>query len=502
MGKIFEQKINNFSGGLSEDKRIQVANKYSVTKHFDAFSFPHKLVPRFKTVDNNGTLPNRTKTITRFLYAPYLSAGAFRLYGYGVVTGTTKPAVYMLDVDSGSALSTLDWTAPAGNESGTAGRNLNVFFYYKNYIYMWDAGTGLVRFDTTAVQAFNDIYFPVAYTNVIQPVHHPSDDIAYFFHDNIILKIDNTTLTDNVLVLPTNLKITSACAYGNYLAIGCVTLGTANQKSIVYLWDRDSSLTTLTERIDFGEGNIQHLFVLDNKLMVIMGYYLNSNLAGTKSKILVKERSGLFSTTLNELLVESNAVTVFTSTNSVIKDNKIYFAAEATLNGDSRLGVWVVDSSGRMTMDFQEENANGSYSGIYNTGNIWWIAYGGNGSISYTSDSQVFSTTLSSVYESLIFNGGDQSKVWKLISVIVSTEPLPTAGQIVLKYRKNEETAWTTIFTSGVDNSISHEAINIESSGATLPQFNEISFQINSTGGAAVTGLSFKYEEISSGLSN
>jgi hypothetical protein len=71
---------------------------------------------------------------------------------------------------------------------------------------------------------------------------------------------------------------------------------------------------------------------------------------------------------------------------------------------------------------------------------------------------------------------------------------LPADNSIVLKYRKNEETSWTTILTSDTDNAISKSAINI--SGATLPAFKEIQFRIESLGGAILTGLKFKYELI------
>ena len=72
---------------------------------------------------------------------------------------------------------------------------------------------------------------------------------------------------------------------------------------------------------------------------------------------------------------------------------------------------------------------------------------------------------------------------------------LPAAGSVVLKYRKDEETSYTTIFTHTTDNSLSHSAINIESSGATLPEYREIQFRIESTGNAEITSFSFVYED-------
>jgi len=77
---------------------------------------------------------------------------------------------------------------------------------------------------------------------------------------------------------------------------------------------------------------------------------------------------------------------------------------------------------------------------------------------------------------------------------------LPTAGQVVMKYRVNNETSYTTIFTDTTDNDITHSAVNIESSGATLPQFRELQLRVESTGNAEITGISLKWEEIDSKL--
>ena len=75
------------------------------------------------------------------------------------------------------------------------------------------------------------------------------------------------------------------------------------------------------------------------------------------------------------------------------------------------------------------------------------------------------------------------------------TEAMPTAGQIVLSYKADGETSYTTIFTNTTDDDVYHEAVNIESSGLTLPEFREISFRIASTGNVVVKGLKFRHTE-------
>ena len=73
---------------------------------------------------------------------------------------------------------------------------------------------------------------------------------------------------------------------------------------------------------------------------------------------------------------------------------------------------------------------------------------------------------------------------------------LNSEGQVVLKYRKDNETTWTTIFTNTTENSISHEACNIESTGENLPQFKDIQFRIECSGSVGLLGLRFRYEEL------
>ncbi|GAH30408.1 unnamed protein product, partial [marine sediment metagenome] len=74
-----------------------------------------------------------------------------------------------------------------------------------------------------------------------------------------------------------HLYITSICEFGNYLAIGAAPLSGLGG-SVVYLWDRDSSLTTLSEIIDFGEGNLRVLEEIDGVLIGI------SSVGGTSDR--------------------------------------------------------------------------------------------------------------------------------------------------------------------------------------------------------------------------
>ena len=45
MSKTVEIKVNNFSGGISDDPRKESASEFIITKHFDIFSQPNRLTP-------------------------------------------------------------------------------------------------------------------------------------------------------------------------------------------------------------------------------------------------------------------------------------------------------------------------------------------------------------------------------------------------------------------------------------------------------------------------
>ncbi len=501
--KIIQTIIDRFDGGISEDKRSKTSSKYSLTKHFDALTYPHKLVPYYTTTN----VETKSQLIKDFVFAPR-SASTYRLFGHGTTIGGVNSCVFMIDPTDTDAT----WITEEVSNAGSAlSRSLGCFAYYKNFIYMWGGGTKLIRFQYDSGAAFNDAYQSspsIAYTTIAKPVHHSADDILYLFSDNKVHTQTNSTTGFNeaVLTLPDIYKITCACAYGTYLAIGCVTKRTYDQQSVVYLWDRDSSLTTLTERIDFGAGALTHLACLDNKLIGVVNYYLDDSLNLYKAgKVIVKQASGQTTITLNEMTSDS-PVSAYMSISEFIENNILYIPMAIPLNGDTRNGIWAINSNGRMYIDFVEEEVDSAttktYQAIFKVAGYWWIAHSADGSINRTVTTRAYSSTMASIYESLIFNAGDSSLTKKLLGVEVMTEPLPSGASVVLKYRKDGDLdgSWTTIFTEATDDSVSHGAVNIESSGASLSTYKEVQFRIESLGGAVITGLKIKEEIIDKNL--
>jgi hypothetical protein len=183
------------------------------------------------------------------------------------------------------------------------------------------------------------------------------------------------------------------------------------------------------------------------------------------------------------------------------------------LNGSVRDGIWSIGrSSATSSLALIHERTSNNntalatgnnITGFFSMGDYLFQSYSISGTYSMTkTDDSATAFSHNSVYETKVFNGGqhgfDASYYKDLKEITVMTEYMPTAGQITLAYQTNADigtSTWTTIFTNSTDNSISHTAVNIESSGAALPRdYKEIAFRILSTGNAVVTGLRFSEE--------
>ena len=87
MAGIAEIKINNFSGGVSDDPRENNASKFQVTKHFDIFSNPTRLTPyrslEADTDDGSTATGMKQYSVRDFLY----HSSSAKLFGLGQTAG-------------------------------------------------------------------------------------------------------------------------------------------------------------------------------------------------------------------------------------------------------------------------------------------------------------------------------------------------------------------------------------------------------------------------------
>lgn len=462
---------------------LRSASGFARMQHFKVF--PHRLVPQFSNKANE----SKSLSITRFIYAPWLSSGGYALFGLGVVSG--HPAVYIKDGGGSHDPISETWGTPSNGDSAASGsRNSTVFFHYKNYAYFFSSGTALSRYgDLTGSPTLSLTYQSISYTNLAEPVHHPADDCAYFFHDNVVDRLNNTTYTSAVLTLPDNMVITAADAHGDYLAIGCKSKsGLGN--SIVYLWDRDSSLSTVTAKYNWGRGDLKHLASLEGVLTGVTDYFTSSTLGHSAGKMIIKQLIGGQPKITSEYMVTD---TSYFTGNKFVTDEKLHFAFELARDGGYIHGIWAVDAQGHVEVPESEAETDAitaglRYQGIYKLGEYWFLAHSNDGSVNRTDDQNNY--TYTSILETTFIGKPDVKS--QFVGASVSFEPLPTGATVTLLYRKVGTTSWTTVKT------VSTLAATVlsadkDASGKAIT-FNELQYRIESTGGAVITGLEYTHE--------
>ncbi len=497
-GQIVETKITDFTGGITNDPRDTRAGVCRMCTNFDIMTDSRRMLPYFSSVSGDSAASTSQKQ--NFCVGLWTASNpdVWRLFSLGRQSAQDRAEVLMKDLaaNGNDDLADDTWLTPTANQSASGAARYELFHYYHKTgkIYGARANQYIWEFTPDGSTAWADSkYDATSITNLTQAITHSADDIMYFGVDNKIIKNDNGTFSVG-LTLSTKHYVTSVEERGQYLAISVAHVSGTGQ-SRVFLWDRNSSLTTIAANIDWGEGVVKVIGEVQGELV---GISVCTDATRLTKRIIFKRYAGA------GLAVKIGELTCSTATLFLAKqkkDDRLYFMLSATINGAVREGVWSVGFvNGRFSLahestpDNDTALGNGVLKNFFFVGDFLFTSYTTNASayaLSKTNTSQNYSAT--SIWESTIFNAGDVSLKKDLIGISVGAEPLPSGGQIVVKYKTNAETSYTTILTEATDDSLSDSAVNIESSGATLPKdYKEICFQILSTGGAVITGFSFK----------
>jgi len=484
-----------WEGGISDDPRAArlfrgtfLVNSFVITKHFDIFSSPGRLISyrSFKADTNDGSTPTGMKAhfIRDFLYP----SASGKLYGLGQTGGGLTEISIKADATTGN------WT-PASATGNGAVKN-GCFVEYKDYAWGFQGANQVFKWGLlSGVPAITNSVSTTAsaITSVAQGVI-AKDDNLYLPYNNIIARVTSGgTFNDAVLTLPTNFKITSICNYGNYLAIACAPISTFNGASKVFLWNLTSP--DVQEAVDWGEGELRILETIEGMLVGITDRYLNNSTGAGRGSMIIQTYQGGSPQVVKEIF--TLAITGKTMPQSkAVKNNRLFFAAKIMTDSAGTTyneGIW---SFGRksssypyiLSLDLIDENIN--TSGIQAFGsaaNYFFVAHSADGSIDKTDE--VANYTFTSIWESQIFTWGASMLDKVLESVRVSFRKLATGENLTLKYKVDGATSWTTIGTFNTVGELSHTFVNIESTGADFASGKEFQFRLEGTGGLEVTGF-------------
>lgn len=506
--------MNKFSGGIVNDLRDPSTGVAKVVSNFDINTSPNRLIPYRSSEDGNSNSANDTMQnfcIAKNTSSP-TSANDYSLFGLGRLTASDKVRIFKKNLSTGASTDLDDntWTETANNVgSAVSTVNYNLFIYYprlgmifgahgNRYIYEYDPDGGTAMNETDA-----DL---TAFTNIAQGIVHSKDDILYVPYDNKIAKNDNGTWTVAALTLPTQVYITSICEYGNYIAVATAPISGLGS-SRVYIWDRDSSLTTLTENIDWGDGIIKVIEEMDGFLIGISSSAITGGSTPIqKNKITFKYYTGAGAKSFFEL--EDEAIG---TQSTILRQNKqkyrgrLHFMMSIYLNGSLREGVWSFGKNGDRFNLVHERTANndtaiqaGGIRGFLYVGDYLFIS-SINASSAYivmkTDDGATYSAT--SIFETVInpeMKNEDKIKLKQLTSISIGYRTRSAvSGQVVVKYRVDNGSYVTvcTCTTTGTNVLEFKDAV-----GVPFTKGREYEFRLESTLGAEIINFEYDYSVI------
>lgn len=499
--------INNFSGGIVNDPRDTSAGVSRVVTNFDINTSPNRLIPFRSSEDGNSNASNdlmRSWCIAKNTSTP-TTASDFSLFGLARQTATDKVRIFKKNLTTGAATDLDDnaWTETANNTaSANSTVNYGCFVFYPKLgmIFGGHANRYIFEYDPDGGTAFNETDADLtSYTNLGQGIVHTKDDILYIPYDNKIAKNDNGSWTVAALTIPTQFYISSICEFGNYIAIACAPVdGVSNSR--VYLWDRSTTLTTISENIDWGSGTLK---VIEE----ISGYLVGISLYGGQSntfndKLIFRYFSGAGAVAYKEVLGTTGSNLTISKQKI---NNRIYFQASITLNGAVREGVWSYGLTPNGFNLVHERTPNndtalsgGALRGFFYTGDYLFQAFttsGGTHTVTKTDDTATYSAT--SIYESIInpkMATEDRIKLKQLTSISVGYKTQSAvSGQIVVKYKVDggSYTTALTATTTGVQVFETKDAV-----GVPFTKGREYEFRIESTLGADVIEIGYGYDVI------
>lgn len=501
-GTKFPNGVEEFDLGMTTNPR-SASGAAKIIKHFDNYSDSQKLTPHRSMICDDGARGMDESTLDGYRIQKVVATNK-GLYGFGVVSSSDAHAqvyVKVTPTDPTSAWTTANSGHDSGGNGGSAGFKL--FLEYHNYLYGDNAG-GIWKYgDITGSPSFTYNDFTSAIPTG-QGIVHSLDDTMYVPCGNTLARNDNgswdTPLTFN------NGTIADIWEDGSYIGI---MVNQYDGKVIVYLWDRDSSLETLTSKFDFGYGT----GVLGMNLGgILCGIVISSqNSTSLTPHVYFKYVSG----TDVKVFQDFNVTAAFFTGDKQQFNNIFYFSASMTLNGETLQGVWKIVKTikNALVVSFDRLPRNdttldvGTLKGFYRWGDYMFVFYLIPSLLTYTiwrTDDQP-NYLATSTYETTIFNQilglrnkriPDSSIVKKLVGATLTNEALPAGAAIALSYRIQGQTEWTLIFQHSNEGDIDHSAINIEDTGENLPENKEIEFQWLSTGGAEITGFEFTQEII------
>lgn len=497
--------INKFDGGHAEDIRTFATSECESSTNFDIVTNPHLLRPFTDPVAE--TITGGSGVMTDFQVTDVLAvdiSGTTKLVGWGRESAASTKASFFTKGSSSDITSAWAKTVTTG---GTDTPIAGTLIEYKGSAYAVSSTSNLIKFTSgTTYTSIGTI--GAVLTQTAKPFVHPEDNIMYLSgglgQAYTVAKYDGSTLSTNAITLPSNVTITSFANWGTYLAIACKPTSGVG-RSVVYLWGRDTSLTTVQGIIDWGDGALE---ILENVNEILVGVSAIKQVGSydtiTNYNYQVKVSSGGSVEVIKDFVVtNTNVLRHFKAK----QYNKLYFGFDTDnaifVCGKNKEGRWYVSKDRYLTPT--GSTITGVLQNISIVGDILFASYTDGGIAGYltrTSDSTyaATSTYLSTINPNMPIADRYENK--KLVAVQIAYKLNSSSGTVGLGYYCENDAGTsggslqTIISTSKSASGDYVTTAQAHSNGTPFLTGREYQFRITSVGDIRIKEVKYKYEKL------
>lgn len=472
MSKTIKQQ--NFWSGIVNDVRSSLPGAVSYAENFD--------VGRTKTlkqVVNNQAENSCSYDVNNYI-TKCIQVGT-DIYGLGQDNNTNHDTTIWKKTNSLSSAWAIATNGTISSSTFNAG---DALFVANNGIIYLDGGNSKIAKYTIATNVMSATAINLA--NAKDGVVWQGNVYCHSGQDIYQINTTSDVLT-NKITIPSEQTIVAKIPFGNLMAILCTSTTTVSK---MYLWDGVTT-TTFMDIIEIGVGTVSGGCNLDGMILAVIN-------TPNKRTLKIKGYNGGNFQNLFTYTGRSNQANTFNYIQGASRVQRFtgyaYFMITGTKPDDTYSGLYqyALVRYGReeptnpmtfsvyKTFDFTSsrgldgQTSNNDFTVIENIiggadtaerSVAAFINSDTNKTTFFLSESNVY-TNQPGVLETLIFNMGDSSITKTIEGISVQYKSLPSGGGVVAKYKKDEETYWTTVFLDTALNSISHEALLIENQSA------------------------------------
>jgi len=479
-----EYQITQFNGGLGRDIRDKNTNRCAFSQNFNIYKNAHLITPqRTLAVQGLGSASGiLRRTSQKTTVNSYLG-----LFDTTNVDGAAED----IRIYAKTSL-TGDWVG--GYTPGTRGFQDEMFFYYTptNSVYFYD-GTYLAK--RVVGGALSDVGNLGASSFKTDAFENPNDGKLYFATDNKLHRVDSSgTLATDILAesLPSSLYITSIDVHGIYLTLACKPVN-GQGSSVLYLVDTDLTDPAPIDVIDLGVGNVFAHGSISGVIFAVLekadGDYIDN-----KSLVIRYWGEGDEASTFREI----SASNIQYARQSVVRDNKLFFACRLTsTDRDSSplVGIWSIGKIGdtfALSLDTVDVNlAVDNEIELFDIIGDYRFMYTGNDDTRRSATG--VGTYATGVYVTNKIHSERIGRKLALKNTAVRMNKL-TTGQQVKVYYSVDNGSWVQITGETTVGSVTTTAEH-DYLGDRFDEGYEYQFKFESVGGAEITGFYANFEE-------